>query len=158
MFPIGSAIVLLQMNYSVLSSHPPLTKKGREGFVLRIKFLLLQEFFRGHEIGLSLALHPLIIPSHKDRAHRTGLFTETTEDTPCGIQFVGEGIPSPLLILSRLDIDALRRTDGHTEATGYTFGFSAFILLKILNPSPPFGWRDLFLRILDGDGFGKEIS
>jgi hypothetical protein len=123
---------------------------------LRIKFLLFQEGLGVHQQRFSLALNPFIGLSHEDRFDRTGLFTESAEDASCRVEFIGEGISPTLLILGRFDIDALRRTDDHAEATGHTLCFSPLILLKILDSSPALCGRDLLLRILNRDGFREE--
>jgi hypothetical protein len=137
----------------------PLPPRGGEVFlILPIILLLLQEPFCGHEVTLPVVLHPFITLSQEDRLDWTGLLTKTTEDTSRGIQLIVERIPFTFFIFCGLNIDALRRTDSHTESTGHTFGLSPFILLKILNPPPTRSWRDLLFWILGCDRSGEEST
>jgi hypothetical protein len=138
-------------------SSPP-ARRGEIFKILRVKLLLLQEFLCRHEKGFPITLDPFIIFTHEDRIHRTYFLAITTKDASAGIELIGKRISFPLLIFSRLNIDALGRADSHTEATGDTLGFPTLILLKILNPPPTFRRRHFFLRILNGDGSGEEIS
>ena len=105
-----------------------------------------------------MAFYPFIGLSHKDRLYWARFLAETAEDTPGGIQLVGEWVSSPFLIFGGLDVDALRRTDDHAEAAGDTLGLPTLILLKILNAPPTFRRRNFLFRILDGDGLGEKSA
>src|SRR4029077_16804149 len=90
---------------------------------------------------------------HANRIARTGLDTKTTVDAAQGIDFVsyGEFLSGVVVILARLDVNALSRTGSRAQKTSRALNCPVIFQGQAVSPPEGIGIRRSFIGILDGN-------
>src|SRR5688572_26188331 len=93
----------------------------------------------------------LVMPANVDRFFRTDLLTVAAEDAPELVDLEDQGIAVSFLVLARHELDAVRGTDGRTEAAGDALRLAGFRREHAMRPSPARRNLPLLLGILHRD-------
>src|SRR5688572_15052520 len=75
---------------------------------------------------LAAVLRVLVMPAEMDRFFRADLLAVAAEDAAELVDLEHERVAVPLLVLARHELDAIRRTDGGTQAAGDALGLAVF--------------------------------